>query len=140
MDNPVDHIVDLGLVNYIKHPTNPNYIVFRFADHHRADSFEAMLIEKEIWFEKEKQEGRTNKVYILFGVHKNDYNITMRINYDVEARHKQRFIRPRGLRYGLIVGSIIIMTLAVLGYCNQQGKLNSINNTNQPLIDGHLSE
>ena len=27
MENPVDHTVDLGLVNYVKHPENPNYVV-----------------------------------------------------------------------------------------------------------------
>jgi len=140
MDNPVDHIVDLGLVNYVKHPTNPNYIVFRFADHERATSFEILLNEEEIWFEKNQQKGRTNKAYILYGIHKNDYSKSMQLNYDVEAKHKKPFIRNRGLRYGLIVGSILVMTLAVLGYCNQQEKLNSINNSNHKLIDTQLSE
>ena len=40
MDNPIDNVVDLGLVNYTKHPDNPRYIIYRFADEGRASSFE----------------------------------------------------------------------------------------------------
>ena len=43
VDNPVDNVVDLGLVNYVQHPSNPNYIVYRFVDPERAASFEKEL-------------------------------------------------------------------------------------------------
>ena len=128
MDNPVDHtIIDLGLVNYVQHPTNKNYIVYRFADENRANSFEEELTKNKIWFEKSISQKRSRDFY-LFGVHKNNYNQTQEINYDVEAKHKKPFIPFRYLRWFLMIFSAIIMTITVLGYCNQQNKLKEVNN------------
>lgn len=69
MENPVDHTLDLGLVNYLQHPSNPSYIVYRFPDKERAASFEIELKNNSIWFEKD-EENKRGKVYTLFGVHK----------------------------------------------------------------------
>ena len=126
MDNPVDHVVDLGLVNFVKHPSNPEYIIYRFADEERADSFEAALIEEKIWFEKGSQKGRI-KTFLLYGVHKSDFDATQRINFAVEAKHKKPFIPHSGIRYLLLGISMILMTLAIVGYCKQQEKLSSYN-------------
>ncbi len=128
MDNPVDStLIDLGLVNYVQHPTNKNYIVYRFADKKRADSFENELKKNKIWFEKSITKKRT-KDYFLFGVHKNDYNKTQKINYTVEAKHKKPFIPFKFLRWFLMTLSAIIMTIAILGHCKQQNKLKEVNN------------
>lgn len=124
MENPVDHAVDLGLVNYVKHPSNPDYIIYRFADSERADSFEAALFNEKIWFEKSSEKGRI-KTFILFGVHKSDYDATQRINFQIEAKHKKPFIPHSGLRYLILGISTIVMTLAIVGYCKQQQKLRS---------------
>ena len=128
MENPIDNIVDLGLVNYVKHPSNPSYIVFRFADVERANSFEQVLAENDIWFEKGEEEKR-NKPYYLFGIHKNDYKRVEKLNYLVEAKHKKPFIPFKALRYVVMVVSFGLLTLAILGYCARQKKLNSINET-----------
>ena len=139
MDNPVDHtIIDLGFVNYVQHPTNKNYIVYRFADKNRADSFEIELTNEKIWFEKSITKKRTRD-FFLFGVHKNDYNKTQEINYQVEAKHKKPFIPFRFLRWFLMIFSAIVMTIAILGYCNRQKTLESMNQTletmNQDLFE-----
>ena len=39
VDNPIDTGIDLGFVNFIKHPSDPSYVVFRFKDEKRADYF-----------------------------------------------------------------------------------------------------
>jgi len=128
MDNPVDHtIIDLGLVNYVQHPTNKNYIVYRFAHKEKAISFEEELTKNKIWFEKSISKKRSRD-FFLFGVHKNDYNKTQEINFAVEAKHKKPFIPFRFLRWFLMLFSAIVMTIAILGYCNQQNKLNEVNN------------
>lgn len=125
MDNPVDNIVDLGLVNYIRHPDNPNYIVFRFADEERAASFEKALSDEGIWFEKGSEQGRV-KMFTLFGIHKNDFKRVEKINYLVEAKHKKPFIPSRIFRYFVLGIGITVMTLAILGYCERQKTLDQI--------------
>ncbi|MBL1278644.1 MAG: hypothetical protein COA33_000085 [Fluviicola sp.] len=140
MDNPVDHtIIDLGFVNYVQHPTNPNYIVYRFADINRANSFEEALKEQSIWFEKDSEQKRS-KEYFLFGIHKRDYKKTEKINYSVEAKHKKPFIPTKFLRYGLMLFSATVMLLAIIGYCKQQNKLSRINETGQLINNEKLSE
>ena len=127
MDNPVDNIVDLGLVNYVQHPTNPKYVVFRFADQGRADSFEESLTSAKIWFEKSSDLKR-EKEYFLIGIHKNDFKKAEKINYLVEAKHKKPFIPFKILRYTVMIISAGILTIAILGYCNSRKILNSIDN------------
>lgn len=134
MDNPVDHTIDLGLVNYIKHPDNPNYIVYRFADDARANAFEEELIAQKIWYEKGDEMKRTRKFY-LYGVHKNDFSAVQQINYMVEGRFKKPFIPFAVFRWGLILFSVSVVVLATLGYCEAQRKLeaydSSVNNSEQ---------
>lgn len=127
MENPIDHTIDLGFVNYVQHPTNPSYIVYRFADKNRADSFEKGMKERGIWFEKESEDKRGKKYY-LFGIHKNDYKKTEQLNYLVEAEHKKPFIPFRIFRYSILLISAIAMILASIGYCKHQNKLKSLDN------------
>lgn len=119
MENPIDNVIDLGLVNYVAHPENKNYIVFRFADGERANSFEQLLVAEEIWFEKGEEEKR-GKHYFLFGLKNRDFKKAEKFNYIVEGQHKKPLIPFKGLRWGLIVFSGIVMTIALLGYCNAQ--------------------
>ncbi len=127
MDNPVDQtLIDLGLVNFVQHPTNKNYIVYRFADKTKAEAFENELTKNKIWFEKSISKKRSRD-FFLFGVHKNDYKKTQQINFDVEAKHKKPFIPFRFLRWFLLIFSAIVMTITILGYCNQQKKLQQVN-------------
>ena len=128
MDNPVDHPIDLGLVNYSRHPENRDYVVYRFADEDRANSFEAALKEKGIEFERASHE-KKQLTYHLFGIHKNDYKRTEQINFDVEAKHRKPFIPFAGFRWFLILLSATVMLLAILGYCKAQEKLSSYDET-----------
>lgn len=122
MENPVDHTIDLGFVNYVQHPENKNYVVFRFADEKRAVSFEETLVDRKIWFEKGEEEKR-NKPYFLFAIHHTDFKKVERINYDVEALHKKPIIPYKGLRWTLILFSSIVLFLAIVGYCKAQNKI-----------------
>ena len=134
MENPVDHTVDLGLVNYVKHPENPNYVVFRLADEERANAFEEELISGKIWFEKGDEIKRSRK-FVLFGVHKNDFNKVQQINYVVEARFKKPFIPFPIFRWALILFSVSVVVLAVLGYCEAQRKLESYDSSIKGAVD-----
>ena len=123
-DNPVDHKLDLGLVNYVKHPNNPDYVVFRFGDQQRADDFQKLLEEGSIWFERDEEQSK-QRTYHLFGIHKRDFKKVERLNYTVEAANRKPFIPFKGFRYFLILFSAIVMTLAMIGYCKAQQKLAS---------------
>ncbi|MGB0934129.1 MAG: hypothetical protein ACPGU5_07585 [Lishizhenia sp.] len=119
MDSGVEHITDLGLVNYVQHPTNPDYIVFRFADIARAETFERELRAQGIWFEKGEEKPRTRTFY-LFGVYKRDYKKVQQINFNTEATHRSFLIKNDFFRYFLLLFVLLVVSLAVFGYCKQQ--------------------
>lgn len=139
MENPLDNIVDLGLVNYVRHPENPKYVVFRFADPHRAVSFEDELKNAGIWFEKGEEQGRT-KNFILFGIHQHDFKKAEKINYRVEGKHKKPLIPFKMLRYPLMIFSGIVLFLAIMGYCKAQQKLTRINKVHQTGVQSDWNE
>ena len=131
MENPIDHTIDLGFVNYVQHPDNRHYIVFRFPDTNRAGNFEECLAEEKIWFEKDKEFKRT-KEYTLFAIHHTDFKKAEKINFKVEGMHKKPIIPFKGLRYSLLIFSAFALTLALIGYCEAQKKINqSANTSNQ---------
>ncbi len=132
VDSPVDNIVDLGLVNYVQHPSNPEYIVYRFVDPERAASFEKELEDQSIWFEKDI-ENKREKEYILFGVHSRDFKRTDKINFKVEGKHKKPLIPFKGFRYFILILGLGLLILAIIGYCKQQEKLSLYNNDSASL-------
>lgn len=114
MDNPVEHF-DLGFVNFTQHPENSEYVVFRFADANRAESFRAELEKQKIWFEEAKEE-KKRATYLLFGLHKTDYNKGQKINFSVEAKHKKFLIPGKFFRWFVVIFGITMIGLAVIGY------------------------
>lgn len=130
MDNPLDSVIDLGLVNYVRHPSNPDYIVFRFSDLNRANSFEDHLVSKRIWFEKGEDEKRGKKI-TMFGVHKSDYERASQINITVEAKHKKHLIPNKPLKYFVLIFGLGSLVLSIIGYCSSQNNTRSINEHSQ---------
>lgn len=118
MDSKVENIIDLGLVNYVRHPSNPNYVVFRFADKKRADDFEKTLKAEKIWFEKDQEDTR-GKIYFLFGIHNRDHAKAEKINFAVEGRNRNFIIGNKYLRWTLVLFSMGVMILATVGYCSR---------------------
>jgi hypothetical protein len=123
MENPIDNSIDLGFVNYVQHPENKQYVVFRFADTNRSKSFEECLNEEKIWFEKGDEEKRGRK-YELYAVHQSDYNKAQKLNYKVEGLHKKPIIPFAILRWSLMIFSAFVMTLAIIGYVKGKKHLN----------------
>lgn len=124
MDHKVEHVTDLGLVNYVQHPTNSKYIVFRFADKARADDFELALKENDIWYEKSQEKGRTRMFY-LFGIHRKHYSLVQSLNFAVEAKHRKFIIKNGFLRWFLVLFTVGISVLAIVGYCKHPEKVKS---------------
>ncbi len=132
-DNPVDHPFDLGFVNFVQHPSNANYVVFRFGDQNRANDFEAALRTAGIWYERDVEMKRTVEI-VMFGIHKTDFNKVQKINFSVEGKHKKPIIPFKALRYGILVIGLGLLILATVGYCKAQDKLSSLNDSSSSLV------
>jgi hypothetical protein len=129
MDNPVEHF-DLGFVNFTQHPENGDYVVFRFADINRANSFRTELQLQKIWFEEGSEE-KKQVTYTLFGLHKTDYNKAQKINFAVEAKHKKFLIPGKFFRWFVVLFGITMITLAIIGFIKNPNKEETKNNTEQ---------
>ncbi len=125
MENPIEHL-DLGFVNFTKHPTNPSFVVYRFSDDNRAASFRELLIKEKIEFEEDKEE-KKEYTLTLFAVHKKYYKRTMKINYAVEAKHKKPLIPIKWLRWAFVLFGIGILLLSILSYCKHMEHLKEQN-------------
>ena len=121
MENPIEHL-DLGFVNFTKHPENPNFVVYRFTDPERANSFRAELIANNISFE-EDTEKKKQLIYTLFAIHTKYYNQSMQINIKVEAKHKKPLIPFRIFRWTVLLFGLGVLLLAILSYCKHMSYL-----------------
>ena len=121
MENPIEHL-DLGFVNYTQHPSNPNYVVYRFTDQDRADSFRDLLKAHHVEFE-EDQEQKKQQTYTLFAIHQKYYKKTMKMNFKVEQKHKKPIIPYRILRWSVVIFGMGIILLSILSYCKHMEHL-----------------
>lgn len=122
MENPIEHL-DLGLVNFTKHPNDPNYIVYRFTDLNKANSFREELILNNISFEQDTEK-KKQVTYTLFALKKKHYKKTMEINFKVEGEHKTPLIPFRLLRWTVLLFGLGILLLSILSYCKHMTYLN----------------
>ena len=121
MEHPIEHL-DLGFVNYTQHPSNPNYVVYRFTDQNRADSFRTLLKAHHVEFE-EDQEQKKQQTYTLFAIHQKYYKKTMKMNFKVEQKHKKPIIPFRILRWSVVIFGMGIILLSILSYCKHMEHL-----------------
>lgn len=122
MENPIEHL-DLGLVNFTKHPSNPDYVVYRFTNEEKANSFRRELKEHKIAFEEDTEE-KKQVSYTLFAVHKKFYKQTMRMNFKVEGKHKKPLIPFFTLRWFVLLFGLSILLLSFLSYYKHMEHLN----------------
>ncbi|OUT69075.1 MAG: hypothetical protein CBB76_08520 [Crocinitomicaceae bacterium TMED16] len=122
MENPIEHL-DLGFVNFTKHPKNPSFLVYRFTDVERANSFRDELISNNITFEEDTEE-KKQVTYTLFALHKKHYKKTMQMNFKVEGQHKKPLIPFRLLRWTVLLFGLGILILSILSYCKHMTYLN----------------
>ena len=121
MENPIEHL-DLGFVNYTQHPSNPNYVIYRFTDQERANTFRKFLEEGNIDFEEDIEEKRT-QTYTLFAIHQKNYKKTMKMNFEVERIHKKPIIPFKILRWSVVIFGMGILLLSILSYCKHMDHL-----------------
>lgn len=125
MDSGLEHPLDLGMVNYHKHPTDANFVVFRFRDVNRANHFEKELEKQGFWYERSNPESGEKEFYLI-AVHKKNFNKIQKINFQTEAKFKKPLINHKFLRYFFVLFMIGLVVFASVGYCANQEKLKKV--------------
>lgn len=104
----------LKLTNYRDHPTQPEYKVFFFHDHQRADSFEGRLEEAGVFYQRENPSG--NERHVLFAVKRSDFTKVDHLNNLTTAQHRQKFIPHKPSRMIVLLITLVILGLAIVGW------------------------
>lgn len=115
MEDGLDTPIDLGFVNYKKHPSDTRYMVFRFKNHDMAAFFKDEMTNQKIWFEEGEEVLKSEKKVILFGVHNTDYKKAQKINYLASAKYRSPFIENKPLRILLLSFFFILVAFAIFG-------------------------
>jgi hypothetical protein len=102
-------MIDLGLVNYLDHPSDENYKLFRFIDKKKADLFEKGLIEQNLKHQSHLDSSSGKTIY-LFAVFKSDFKAAQKINFLISAQFRKPMITSKTGKWALliIVGLVII--------------------------------
>lgn len=108
--------------NTFPHPGDNRYHVFVFNTAELAAEFEERLTAANIPFET----GRENEEW-LFGVHRDHLQKAQHENHMLHAAHRTPFIPVEGLRWGLLIGTLAVILLALTGALLSQasGQTNS---------------
>ncbi|MCB9170833.1 MAG: hypothetical protein H6597_04020 [Flavobacteriales bacterium] len=97
------------ITNFDDHPSDPNWVVFRFSGRAIADEFKAELEQAAIGFEQDTGE----EAPFLLAVKQRHREQAVRLNYLVLGRHRSPFMADPILRWSVIglVGAAIILAL-----------------------------
>lgn len=108
------NILQIDLTNYREHPTRKGFTVFFFYSEEQIEYFQALLSADNIWFEAESEVDESGKYYVA--IKKSDEKKVLYLNNLVIGKFRNKFIANPLLRYTVIVGSIVILALAFIGY------------------------
>lgn len=105
----------MRLTNYYEHPADNRYWVFRFTDAMYASEFEALLLEREVIFEK-FSEGEGDDLEVLYGIERRFFKDAMWSNHMVYARHRKPFIPNAAFKWFMLLFTASAIALAIIGY------------------------
>lgn len=103
-----------NITNYNEHPTRKAYTIFHFFNQERADYFETLLKENQIWHESDIDETPEKTTY-FFGVKNADVKKVQQLNYLVTAKYRKPTIPYRPLRLVIYIISFFLLGLALIG-------------------------
>lgn len=104
------------LPNFNEHPEDPNYLVFSYRHDKMAEYFEERLIEHEIKFEKDKDETNYGKTIYYFAVRQHYRQKVIQLNLETWAKYRSPFFHHRGLKIGLWLFMVSLISLAIIGF------------------------
>ncbi len=120
-------IGSFGLINYRRHPENPNYIVFGFHTEKEAALFETELNKSKTWFEKDSDTTDEGIIY-LFAVAESSMDEATRANAVVKSFTREPLFKNIFLRYSLILFVLLLAVLGIVGYVKNPSKVAEKNN------------
>ena len=100
-------------VNIKDHPTNQKKRVFFYKDTEQADYFENLLIQEQLYFEKQIDTEGDQTIY--FGIKSTDFERVKKLNYLTIGHFRKPFIPDRAFRIILIIISLFVLGLAIAG-------------------------
>jgi len=100
-----------NLTNFEEHPSEPEWIVFRFGTEGMADEFVKELEREGL---KHERDGSGGPPYLV-GARSSQREAAVRLNYLVLGRHRAPFIADARLRNGLLVLVGVLIALAIAG-------------------------
>ena len=108
------NILEIDLTNYREHPTHKNYTVFFYDSREQAAYFESLLTTNNIWFESDSEGGEDGKFFVAIKRH--EESKVLRLNNIAIGKYRNKFIPNAFLRWFLILTSIVVLTLAIVGF------------------------
>jgi len=105
----------LRVTNHQNHPTSKHHKVFFFYIEEQADYFESLLVEKKIWFERDKDDSR-GKLMHFFGIKMTNVREVDQLNYLAIGKFRKPIFENTYVRYGVIILGFLIVLFGVVGY------------------------
>ncbi|MBK9148073.1 MAG: hypothetical protein IPM12_09710 [Flavobacteriales bacterium] len=107
-----------NLTNFSEHPTDDQWLVFRFHSEEQALEFEEALRNGGLRHERDPEGGPP----FLVAARRADRERAVRFNYTVMGRHREPFIANKPLRWGLIALLGVLLALAAVGAILQHAR------------------
>ncbi|MBL7965223.1 MAG: hypothetical protein JNM31_15415 [Flavobacteriales bacterium] len=101
----------LDITNYREHPTEVNWLVFRFGERAWRDEYAEELRKAGIPHEVDPE----NKAPYMVAVRRGQRKKAVELNYLVLGRHRSPFLGSGALRWVLIGLVVLTLLLAVIG-------------------------
>lgn len=104
-----------NITNYSEHPTNSNYIVFRFVEKEQSLMFKNLLEMDGIPFESDEDDSHGHMQYMI--AVKNQFESkAVYHNFTVIGHHREPFISNVFFRYLFFAIALGALSLAFYGY------------------------
>lgn len=100
--------------NFEPHEKQRAYMVFYFYARDHADYFESLLIEHNIPYERGAGKDLVRRH--LIGIHRQYLPEAEKLNNDTGNFFRKPFLADKGLRYFILLISLLGITLAIIGW------------------------
>lgn len=105
-----------NLTNYGEHPSEPDWLVFRFKASEQADEFVQLLQAEELRFEQDRSDGPP----FLVAVRSRHRTAAVRLNYIVLGRYRKPFMADSIFRWSVIGVVAALILIAFLGWISSR--------------------
>ena len=113
MKKDLANVFNRQFTNYGDHPNNSYYTVFQFKERRHAEHFEAQLVEEDIAFEKDLEEGRR----FLYAVKNPDRMKAINANFLTHAAFREPMLPRIG---GIVLVLFVVAVIAFAIYSSTQ--------------------